>query len=89
MFSFQIGSLSWGVLPGKVMFRDVSYVTTDYTIRVQDGFLIFRWWRPYVSKDVSEDLSHSETRVSMQLNGLELHVYNRTGVYADLERKFG
>ncbi len=59
---FQIGSLSWSVLPGKVMFRDVAYITKDYTVRVQDGFVIFRWWRAYVPKDVSEDLSHSDTR---------------------------
>lgn len=71
------------------MFRDVCYITKDYTIRVQDGFLIFRWWLAYVPKDVSEDLSHSETRVSLQLNGFELHVYNRTAAYRDLERKFG
>ena len=29
-------------------------------------------------KDVSEDLSHSDTRLSVQLNGFELHVYNRS-----------
>ena len=49
------------------MFRDVAYVTPDYTIRVQDGFLVFRWWRSYVPKDVSEDLSHSDTRLSVQV----------------------
>ena len=43
----------------------------------QDGFVIFRWWRRYVPKDVSEDLSHSDTRVSLELNGFEVHVYNR------------
>lgn len=36
------------------MFRDVIYVTEDYSIRIQDGYLIFRWWRSYVPKDVSE-----------------------------------
>lgn len=87
--SSQIGSLSWSVLPGKVMFRDVSYVTKDYTLRVQDGFLIFRWWLNYAPKDVSEDLSHSKTRVSIQLYGAECHVYNRTAVYRELEKKFG
>ena len=90
VFSFlQIGSLSWSVLPGKVMFRDVLYMTPDFTVRVQDGFLIFRWWRSYVPKDVSEDLSHSDTRVSLQLNGFELHIYNRTSTYKELEKKFG
>ena len=43
-------------LSGKIMFRDVAYITADYTIRVQDGYLIFRWWRSYVPKDVSEGL---------------------------------
>ena len=70
------------------MFRDIAYITTDYTLRVQDGFLIFRWWRKYVPKDASEDLSHSDTRVSIQLNGFEYHVYNRSSVYRDLEKKF-
>ena len=77
------------MLPGKVMFRDVLYMTPDFTVRVQDGFLIFRWWRSYVPKDVSEDLSHSDTRVSLQLNGFELHIYNRTSTYKELEKKFG
>ena len=77
----QIGSLSWSVLPGKIMFRNVAYMTNDYTVRVQDGYLIFRWWRKYVLKDgtaAGEDLSHSDTRMSVQLNGFEFHVYNRT-----------
>ena len=51
------------------------------SVRVQDGFLTFRWWRSYVPKDLLEDLSHSDTRVSIQLNGFELHIYNRTSTY--------
>ena len=70
------------------MFRDIAYITSDYTVRVQDGFLIFRWWRKYVPKDASEDLSHSDTRASLQLNGFEYHVYNRSSVYRELEKKF-
>ncbi|XP_044260636.1 transmembrane protein KIAA1109 homolog isoform X4 [Tribolium madens] len=86
---FKIGSLSLNALSGKIMFRDVVYITYDYTIRVQDGYLIFRWWRSYVPKDVSEDLSHSDTRLSVMLNGFELHVYNRSQLYSNLERIFG
>lgn len=41
-------------LSGKIMFRDIVYITEDSTIRIQDGYLIFRWWRAYVPKDVSE-----------------------------------
>lgn len=71
------------------MFRDVVYICADYSVRVQDGYFIFRWWRSYVPKDVSEDLSHSDTRLSVMLNGFELHVYNRSELYSKLEKTFG
>lgn len=51
-----VGSFTVNALSGKIMFRDVVYITHDYTIRVQDGYLIFRWWRSYVPKDVSEGI---------------------------------
>ncbi|XP_058820213.1 bridge-like lipid transfer protein family member 1 isoform X3 [Topomyia yanbarensis] len=86
---FKIGSLNVNPLAGKIMFRDVVYVCYDYTVRVQDGYFIFRWWRSYVPKDVSEDLSHSDTRLSVMLNGFELHVYNRSDLYAKIEKIFG
>uniref|UniRef100_A0AAG5DBD8 Bridge-like lipid transfer protein family member 1 C-terminal domain-containing protein n=1 Tax=Anopheles atroparvus TaxID=41427 RepID=A0AAG5DBD8_ANOAO len=86
---FKIGSLTVNPLAGKIMFRDVVYVCFDYTVRVQDGYFIFRWWRSYVPKDVSEDLSHSDTRLSVMLNGFEVHIYNRSDLYAKLEKTFG
>ncbi|KAJ8982558.1 hypothetical protein NQ317_005029 [Molorchus minor] len=86
---FKIGSLTLNALSGKIMFRDVVYTTHDYTMRVQDGYLIFRWWRSYVRKSVSEDLSHSDTRLSLMLNGFELHIFNRSDFYAQLEKHFG
>ncbi|KFB49612.1 AGAP007960-PA-like protein [Anopheles sinensis] len=86
---FKIGSLNVNPLAGKIMFRDVVYVCFDYTVRVQDGYFIFRWWRSYVPKDVSEDLSHSDTRLSVMLNGFEVHIYNRSDLYAKLEKTFG
>lgn len=51
---FIIGSVSLNALAGKIMFRDFVYITYDYSVRVQDGYFIFRWWRSYVPKDVSE-----------------------------------
>ncbi|XP_024891805.1 uncharacterized protein KIAA1109-like isoform X13 [Temnothorax curvispinosus] len=85
----KVGSVTLSALSGKIMFRDIVYITTDYSFRIQDGWLIFRWWRSYVPKDVSEDLSHSDTRLSVMLNGFELHVYNRCQLYAQLEKSFG
>ena len=48
-----------------------------------------RWWRSYVPKDVSEDLSHSDTRLSVQLNGFEMHVYNRSHLYQAGDKRAG
>ncbi|XP_050533025.1 transmembrane protein KIAA1109 homolog isoform X6 [Daktulosphaira vitifoliae] len=84
----SIGSFTVCALSGKIMFRDIIYITEDFTIRVQDGWLIFRWWRSYVPKDVSEDLSHSDTRLSVMLNGFEMHLYNRCKLYSNLEKMF-
>ncbi|CAH2249421.1 jg25008 [Pararge aegeria aegeria] len=87
--NFKIGSFTLNALSGKIMFCDIVYINYDYTLRIQDGYLIFRWWRSYVPKDVSEDLSHSDTRLSIMLNGFELHFYNRCDLYAELEKTFG
>jgi len=38
---------------------------------------------------IETDLSHSETRLSVYLDNFELHVYNRTAVYSNLEKLFG
>lgn len=33
-------------------------------------------------------MSHSDTRLSVMLNGFELHVYNRCKMYSNLEKVF-
>ena len=47
---FKVGSLSFSVLAGKIMFRDLLFLTPDWSFRSQDGYIIFRWWRPYFPK---------------------------------------
>ncbi|KAK4307816.1 hypothetical protein Pmani_020449 [Petrolisthes manimaculis] len=49
-----IGSFSLSVLSGKIMFRNVIYVTEDYSLRIVDGILKFRYWLPYVKRDLSD-----------------------------------
>ena len=51
---FHTGSFTISVLSGKIMFRDVHYVTENYSLRIQLGYAIFRWWRPLVQKEISE-----------------------------------
>ncbi|XP_034715051.1 transmembrane protein KIAA1109 homolog [Etheostoma cragini] len=84
----HIGSFSFSVLSGKVMFRDVYYINQDMSIRIQDGFLIFRWWKMYNPKQKQHD-PKAETRLYMTVNGFEFHVYNRTDLYARLQETFG
>ncbi|XP_065153130.1 bridge-like lipid transfer protein family member 1 isoform X4 [Paramisgurnus dabryanus] len=84
----HIGSFSFSVLSGKVMFRDVYYVNEDMSIRIQDGLLIFRWWKLYNPKQKQHD-PKAETRLYVTFNGFEFHVYNRTEVYARLQEIFG
>ncbi|XP_028809537.1 bridge-like lipid transfer protein family member 1 isoform X2 [Denticeps clupeoides] len=84
----HIGSFSFSVLSGKVMFRDVYYINEDMSIRIQDGLLIFRWWKMYNPKQKQHD-PKAETRLYVTVNGFEFHVYNRTDLYARLQETFG
>ncbi|XP_030213365.1 bridge-like lipid transfer protein family member 1 isoform X7 [Gadus morhua] len=84
----HIGSFSFSVLSGKVMFRDVYFINQDMSIRIQDGFLIFRWWKMFNPKQKQHD-PKAETRLYVTVNGFEFHVYNRTGLYAQLQEIFG
>lgn len=58
---FNAGSFTVCALSGKIMFRDIVYITDDYTLRIQDGWVIFRWWLSYVPKDVSEGTGFPST----------------------------
>ncbi|KAG7510692.1 hypothetical protein JOB18_028724 [Solea senegalensis] len=84
----HIGSFSFSVLSGKIMFRDVYFINQDMSIRIQDGFLIFRWWKKYNPKQKQHD-PKAETRLYVTVNGFEFHVYNRTDLYARLQETFG
>lgn len=45
----RFGSFTFSALGGKILFRDVHYITTDYAVRIGDGYLLFRYWLPYLS----------------------------------------
>ncbi|XP_059422384.1 bridge-like lipid transfer protein family member 1 isoform X3 [Carassius carassius] len=89
----HIGSFSLSVLSGKVMFRDVYFINEDMSIRIQDGLLIFRWWKMYNPKQKQHVLlfpdPKAETRLYVTVNGFEFHVYNRTDLYTRLQEIFG
>ena len=41
-FYYQVGSLSFSVMAGKIMFREFAYITPDWSVRALDGYIIFR-----------------------------------------------
>ncbi|XP_060035101.1 bridge-like lipid transfer protein family member 1 isoform X6 [Erinaceus europaeus] len=84
----HIGSFSFSVLSGKVMVREIYYITEDMSIRIQDGFIIFRWWKMYNPKQKQHD-PKAETRLYVTVNDFEFHVYNRSDVYGRLQELFG
>uniref|UniRef100_H0VH78 Bridge-like lipid transfer protein family member 1 n=1 Tax=Cavia porcellus TaxID=10141 RepID=H0VH78_CAVPO len=84
----HIGSFSFSVLSGKVMVREIYYITEDMSIRIQDGFIIFRWWKMYNPKQKQHD-PKAETRLYITVNDFEFHVYNRSDLYGHLQELFG
>nr|XP_020027940.1 uncharacterized protein KIAA1109-like isoform X2 [Castor canadensis] len=84
----HIGSFSFSVLSGKVMVREIYYITEDMSIRIQDGFIIFRWWKMYNPKQKQHD-PKAETRLYITVNDFEFHVYNRSNLYGRLQELFG
>jgi hypothetical protein len=42
---FSIGSFSVSLLAGKIMFRNVLYATGNYVVKINDGWIIFSYWR--------------------------------------------
>nr|XP_027205737.1 transmembrane protein KIAA1109-like [Dermatophagoides pteronyssinus] len=86
---FKIGSFSFAAISGKIMFRDLIYINDDYSIRIQDGWMVFCYWIPYEYRDAkTEDLSNSDVRLLIYLDGLKVHLYNQTERYSDLEKLF-
>ncbi|XP_072481304.1 bridge-like lipid transfer protein family member 1 isoform X3 [Notamacropus eugenii] len=84
----HIGSFSFSVLSGKVMVREIYYITEDMSVRIQDGFIIFRWWKMYNPKQKQHD-PKAETRLYITVNDFEFHVYNRSDLYGQLQELFG
>ncbi|KAI6182660.1 FSA-C domain-containing protein [Aphelenchoides bicaudatus] len=86
---FSIGSFSVSLLAGKIMFRNVLYVTGDYVIKINDGWIIFSYWR-FVPKKSEASLEKTRglqtSRLHISFNGLKIHVFNRLDLYHTIAR---
>lgn len=73
---------------GEVMFPKM-YLKVFFTQKIL-FFIMFKYmFKTKTLINIFSDLSHSDTRLSVMLNGFELHVYNRCQLYAQLEKTFG
>ncbi|CAF0826478.1 unnamed protein product [Brachionus calyciflorus] len=86
----RIRSLSISFLSGKVMFRGIHYVTTDYSLYIQDGWITFAYWKPQFTREKSSSKSKSDksnlnkqtdgmkrtARLNIFLCNFQLHYYN-------------
>ncbi|XP_063677294.1 bridge-like lipid transfer protein family member 1 isoform X2 [Bolinopsis microptera] len=89
----KFGSISVSILGGKIMFRELRYITKDFALRSVDGAFIFKWFTRLSPDDISREsqtwsLYHIifQSRALLTLHGLEVHIYNRTSLYDDLEK---
>ncbi|KAL5264461.1 hypothetical protein ACHWQZ_G005527 [Mnemiopsis leidyi] len=89
----KFGSISISILGGKIMFRELRYITKDFALRSVDGAFIFKWFTRLSPDDISREsqtwsLYHIifQSRALLTLHGLEMHIYNRTSLYDDLEK---
>lgn len=57
------------------MFRNVVYVTEDYSFRVVDGILKFHYWLPYVKRELSEGMFIHVWAVFTVMNKIEYQVH--------------
>lgn len=44
---FKVSAISVSILTGRVVIRDLRFVTPDFRVRICDGVFVFKWWRTY------------------------------------------
>ncbi|KRY69468.1 Uncharacterized protein T4A_5700 [Trichinella pseudospiralis] len=83
---FSVGSISFSALTARIMFRDVKIYTEDYTIRVTDGLVQFRYWSWYTEPITGSDgFQFGKSYLNVLLNGFECHVYNQLRSYTSFD----
>eukprot|EP00756_Hemistasia_phaeocysticola_P048789 Hpha_TRINITY_DN23196_c0_g1::TRINITY_DN23196_c0_g1_i1::g.29529::m.29529 len=65
-------------LGGKILFRELRYLSSNSSLRINDGYLSFRWWGRSALGGGAAD-----SRLTIHLNGLELSLYNNVAKYKD------
>ncbi|KAL6737884.1 hypothetical protein Aduo_011490 [Ancylostoma duodenale] len=82
----KLTSFSLSPLGGKLMFKDFLYANDDYSIRINDAWIVFSYWRYVPGRKVC--FKSNASRLHLSLNGLQLHVYNRVQRYKEIAKLF-
>ena len=76
-------SINVAPLSGTVALKGLVFVNRDVSIRAVDGFIRIRWWLRQV-KNTFDD--RDSCRLEVELNGLEVQVYNNATKYEQLRQ---
>ncbi|VDM65638.1 unnamed protein product [Strongylus vulgaris] len=68
------------------MFKDFLFANDDYSIRINDAWIIFSYWRYVPGRKVC--FKSNASRLHLSLNGLQIHVYNRVQRYKEIAKLF-
>lgn len=83
---FRIGGISIsGLHAGKIMFRNVIYDNGDMTLKVSDGHLLFKYWRPVEQRHLNLSTKRA-SRLHLVMNGLHVNIYNNLTKYTEIAR---
>lgn len=83
---FKIGGISIsGLHAGKIMFRNVIYDNGDMTIKVNDGHLLFKYWKSVEHRHLNLSTKRA-SRLHLVLNGLHVNIYNNLTKYTEIAR---
>ncbi|KAJ1353024.1 hypothetical protein KIN20_009564 [Parelaphostrongylus tenuis] len=82
----KLTSFSISLLGGKLMFKDFLYANDDYSIRVNDAWVVFSYWRFVPGRKVC--FTSNVSRLHFSLNGVQIHLYNRLQRYKEIAKLF-
>ncbi|KAL9658548.1 hypothetical protein ABK040_006087 [Willaertia magna] len=73
-----IGSLSFAPLGGKVLFRNIKYITKNGALNIIEGYIEIYWWQ-IIRRNWLK--TGKEARMRCYLNGVEWLIYNNSNRY--------
>ena len=82
---FEVTSVKLSILGGRILFRRLRYVTKSYALRIEGGYITFRYWLfdPRDYQDISMTAS-VRSRFAIYAEGAEYFIYNHSTAYERL-----